>query len=74
MYNRTSSDLEGYIRKKKVRDKRIFKEAQVIYLEESYHRNRMSADTFGVLEDGRRHSERTSPRDGHFAGNDHDKQ
>ena len=41
MHNKTRSELEGCIRKKKVRDKHIFKGVQVIYLEESCHRNRM---------------------------------
>jgi len=44
-----------------IHDKHIFKGAQVISLEEIYQRNRMSANTFGLLEDGRRHSERNEP-------------
>lgn len=63
MHNTTSSELGSCIRNKKVRDKHIFKGAQVIRLEESYHRNRMSANTrkFDVLQHVRRHSERNEP-------------
>jgi hypothetical protein len=59
MHNTTSSELVGCIRNTKLRDKHAFQWDQ--YLEESYHRNRMSAETFGIAEDGRRPSTWNEP-------------
>jgi hypothetical protein len=58
MHGTTSSEQGGCIRDTKVRDKHIFKEDQVRNLEERYHRNRIPAKTFGILEDDKIYSER----------------